>query len=98
MTDVVEVLALRARKILQMQKEAGEVIDREGIARIVELDAHTFSLMTKQAVSPEQKEAATRMLWTIFVTEQGPALALQDKERPAPWYLGARRQPGPFMQ
>jgi hypothetical protein len=26
------------------------------------------------------------------------ALALQDKERPAPWYLGGRRQPGPFMQ
>ncbi len=98
MTDVVEVLALRARKILQMQKEAGEVIDRDAISRIVELDSHTFTLMTKQPVSPEQKEAATRLLWTIFVTEQGPALTLQDTERPAPWYLGARRQPGAFMQ
>jgi hypothetical protein len=98
MTDVVEVLALRARKILQMQKEAGETIDRDAISRIVELDSHTFTLMTKQPVSSEQKEAAARMLWTIFVTEQGPALTLQDTERPAPWYLGARRQPGAFMQ
>ncbi|MGM4924510.1 Z1 domain-containing protein [Tardiphaga sp. 804_B3_N1_9] len=98
MTDVIEAVALRARKILQMQKEAGEVIDRDAIARVIDLDAQTFSLMTKQAVSPEQREAAARMLWTIFVTEQGPALALQDKERPAPWYLGGRRQPGAFMQ
>lgn len=98
MTDIVEALALRARKILQVQKEAGEVINRESIARIVDLDAQTFTLMTRQAVTPEQKEATERLLWTIFVTEQGPALALQDKERPAPWYLGARRQPGPFMQ
>lgn len=98
MTDIVEALALRARKILQVQKEAGEVIDRESIARIVDLDAQTFTLMTRQVVTPEQKEATERLLWTIFVTEQGPALALQDKERPAPWYLGARRQPGPFMQ
>jgi hypothetical protein len=98
MTDVVEAVVLRARKILQVQKEAGEVIDRNAIARIVELDAQTFSVMTRQAVSTEQKEAAARMLWTIFVTEQGPALALQDKERPAPWYHGGRRQPGPFMQ
>lgn len=98
MTDVIEALALRARKILQVQKEAGEVIDRDAIARIVELDAQTFTLMTRQTVTDEQKEAARRMLWTIFVTEQGPALALQDRERPAPWYLGGRRQPGAFMQ
>ena len=64
----------------------------------MDLDAQTFTLATGQAVTPEQIEEATRLLWTIFVTEQGPALALQDKERPAPWYLGERRQPGPFMQ
>ncbi|MGY4572137.1 hypothetical protein [Bradyrhizobium sp. USDA 3256] len=98
MTDVVEALALRARKILQVQQEAGEAIDRDAIARMVELDAQTFSMMTRQPVGPEQKEAAVRLLLTIFVTEQGPALTLQDKERPAPWYLGDRRQPGPFMQ
>src|SRR6202035_1689153 len=85
MTDIVEALALRARKILQVQKEAGEAINREGIARIVDLDAQTFTLMTRQTVTSEQKQATERLLWTIFVTEQGPALALQDKERPAPW-------------
>jgi hypothetical protein len=98
MADVVEALALRARKILQIQKDAGEKIDREGIARIVGLDAPIFSLTTRQTITPEQLEAATRLLWTIFVTEQGPALSLLDTERPAAWYVGERRQPGPFMQ
>jgi Z1 domain len=100
MSDVVQALALRARKILQLQKEAGTQIDRESIAKLVQLDAPMFSMATGQAIGPEQVEAATRMLWTIFVTEQGPALVLKDKEgdRPAPWYVGERRQPGPFMQ
>lgn len=100
MADVVEALALRARKILQMQKESGTQIDRESIAKLVQLDAPIFGLATGQAIGPDEIESATRLLWTIFVTEQGPALVLQDKEsaRPAPWYVGERRQPGPFMQ
>lgn len=98
MTDIVEALALRARKLLQIQKDSGETISRESIAKIVELDAPVFGLATKQRVGKDQLEAATRLLWTIFVTEQGPALALQDKERPAAWYVGERRQPGAFMQ
>ncbi len=100
MADVVEALALRARKILQLQKEAGGQIDSASIAQLVQLDAPIFSLTTGQAIGPEQIEAATRLLWTMFVTEQGPALILQGKEnaRPAPWYVGERRQPGPFMQ
>ncbi|MFT3987962.1 hypothetical protein [Aestuariivirga sp.] len=98
MTDVVDALALRARKILQMQKDAGEQITPEAIAKIVELDAPILGLATKQTISADQIKAATRMLWTIFVTEHGEALALQDKERPAPWYVGERRQPGAFMQ
>lgn len=100
MADVIEALALRARKILQLQKEAGTQINRDSIAKLLQLDAPTFSLATGQTVGPEEIEAATRMLWTIFVTEQGPALFLKDKEsdRPAPWYVGERRLPGPFMQ
>src|SRR5262245_61173741 len=100
MADLVEALALRARKILQLQKEAGTPIDRESITKLVQLDAPIFSLTTGQKVGPEQIEAAARMLWTIFVTEQGPALVLKDNEsdRPAPWYVGERRQAGPFMQ
>lgn len=100
MGDVVEALVLRARKILQMQKEAGEQISRENIAKIVELDAPIFGLATRQTINGDQVESATRLLWTVFVTEQGPALVLQDEEnaRPAPWYVGDRRQPGHFMQ
>ncbi len=97
---MVEALALRARKILQLQKEAGAQIDRDSIAKLVQLDAPIFQMATGQQIEPEEIEAATRTLWTIFITEQGPALVLQDKEnaRPAPWYVGDRRQPGPFMQ
>jgi hypothetical protein len=98
MTNAVEALALRARKILQMQKDAGEEITETAIRQIVELDAPILARATKQAINSEQVDAATRMLLTIFVTEHGEALALQDKERPAPWYFGDRRQPKAFMQ
>jgi hypothetical protein len=100
MADVIEALALRARKILQLQKDSGKQVDRESIAKLVALDAPIFSLTTGQTIGPDEIEAATRVLWTIFVTEQGPALVLQEKEnaRPGPWYVGDRRQPGPFMQ
>ena len=100
MADVVEALVLRARKLLQLQQDAGTGINRDSIARIVQLDAPIFEVTTGHAISPGQIEDATRRLLTIFVTEQGPALILQDQEnaRPAPWYLGERRQPGAFMQ
>lgn len=100
MADVVGDLAFRARKILKRQKEAGTVIDREAISKIVELDAPIFSLTTGQTITPEQIEATTRLLLTIFVTEQGPALVLRNTAgaRPAQWYVGERRKPGPFMQ
>lgn len=98
MADVVEALALRARKLLQMQGAA--TADRDAITKLVQLDAPILSLTTGQDVTPEHIEAAVRILLTIFVTEQGPALILQDKEnaRPAAWYLGGRRQPGEFMK
>jgi hypothetical protein len=98
MTNMVEALALRARKILQMQKDAGEQITPAAIKQIVELDAPILRLATKHAIDSDQIDEAIRMLWTIFVTEHGEALALQDKERPAPWYVGERRQPAAFMQ
>lgn len=98
MTNAVEALALRARKILQMQKDTGEEITQAAIRQLVELDAPILSRATRHTINPEQIDEATRMLWTIFVTEHGEALALQDKERPAPWYVGDRRQPKAFMQ
>lgn len=100
MADAVEALAFRARKLLQVQGDAAGEINRETIRRLVELDAPAFGLATGQEITPEQIDAAVRILLTIFVTEQGPALVLQDKEnaRPAPWYLGERRQPGEFMK
>ena len=68
MTDIVEALALRARKILQVQKESGEVINRESIARIVDLDAQTFTLMTRKAVKLRKRSyhsclTVSRTVW-----------------------------------
>ena len=100
MSDTVDDLAFRARKILKRQKEAGAVIDREAIVKIIEMDAPIFGLTTGQTITPEEIEAATRLLLTVFVTEQGPALVLRNTEgaRPAQWYVGERRKPGPFMR
>ena len=38
-----------------------------------------------------------RALESLFVVEQGSALALKDRRRPPDWYVGERRKPGPFM-
>lgn len=99
MADIAEALALRARKILQMHQDAGKQVDLVVIKQLVELDAPVFSLATGQTIGEDIVEAAIRLLWTMFITEQGPALVLKDKDsRPAPWYVGDRRLPGPFMQ
>ena len=99
MADVAEAVALRARKILQMQKEAGKQIDLEAIKKVVELDVTVFSMAMGLTVDADTVDEAIRLLWTMFITEQGPALILKDPDsRPAPWYVGERRQPGPFMQ
>jgi len=59
-----------------------------------------LGLMIDKEISEEEIDGAARQLLTIFITEQGPALILQNKEgdRPASWYVGTRRQPGEFMQ
>lgn len=99
MADIAEVLALRARKILQILKSAGNEIDRVAIKKVVELDAPILSMATGQIIGADIVESAIRLLWTMFITEQGPALVLKDKDsKPMPWYVGQRRQPGPFMQ
>lgn len=100
MTNVAEALALRARKILQMQKDAGRQIDLGAIKKVVELDAPGFSLATGLPIGNDVIEIAVRLLLTMFITEQGPALILRGDgdSRPTPWYVGDRRQPGPFMK
>jgi Z1 domain len=100
MTDIAADLALTARRSLLSRKENGEVITREAIAQALQLLAPAYASLSQKQVGPEEISAATRLLLTIFVTEQGAALVLQDKDnsRPAPWYVGDRRQPGPFMQ
>lgn len=100
MTDIAADLSLTARRSLLSRKKAGETITQDVIAQALQLLAPAYAALSLKQVGPEDITAATRLLLTTFVTEQGPALVLQDKEgsRPAPWYFGDRRQPGPFMQ
>ncbi|MGF7054772.1 hypothetical protein GGC47_003976 [Bosea sp. OAE752] len=100
MTDIAADLSHTARRSLLSRKNAGETITEDVIQQALQLLAPAYSTLSQNLVSPEDIDAAARLLLTIFVTEQGPALVLQDKDsdRPAQWYVGARRQPGPFMQ
>ncbi len=100
MTDIAADLAVTARRSLLARRTAGETISQEVISQALQVLAPAYATLSKVEVGPEDVAAATRILLTMFVTEQGPALVLQDKEgsRPAPWYVGERRQPGPFMQ
>lgn len=100
MTDIAADLSLTARRSLLSRKNGGETITQEVIAHALQLLAPAYAALSQKHVGPEDIAVATRLLLTTFVTEQGPALVLQDNEgsRPAPWYVGERRQPGPFMQ
>lgn len=100
MTDIAADLSSTARRSLLSRKNAGETITQDIIAQALELLAPAYAALSQNKVEAEHIAAATRMLLTQFVTEQGPVLVLQEKEgsRPAPWYVGERRQPGPFMK
>lgn len=100
MTDIAADLSLTARRSLLSRKTAGENITPDVITQALQLLAPVYAALSRKQVSPEDIAAATRLLLTTFVTEQGPALVLQEREgsRPAPWYVGERRQPGPFMR
>lgn len=100
MTDIAADLSLTARRILLSRRTAGENITPDVITQALQLLAPVYAALSRKQVSPEDIAAATRLLLTTFVTEQGPALVLQEREgsRPAPWYVGERRQPGPFMR
>lgn len=100
MTDIASDLALTARRGLLARKNAGEIITPEVVAQALSVFAPVYTALSQVVVTAADMAAATRLLLTMFVTEQGPALVLQEREesRPAPWYVGERRQPGPFMQ
>ena len=94
----VSALVVAARQFLQLRKASGTAIDREAIEQVIQLVAPTSGAAIGHTFTPEEITAATRTLETLFVVEQGPALALTDRTRPPEWYVGERRRPGPFME
>lgn len=96
-TDAILTLINRARQLLQSQ--AGAVVDRPTIERVVNTDAPIVAATTGHNFTPEEIAEAIRDLETIFVVEQGPSVSLIDEQlRPPVWYVGERRRPGSFMQ
>lgn len=98
MADPISALIVRARQLLQLQQSSGTSISRDTIEKIVQLDAPGFGIAVGHTFTPEELAEAVRTLETLFVVEQGPALAIKDQVRPPVWYAGDRRRPGPFMQ
>ncbi|GAA0770997.1 Z1 domain-containing protein [Actinomadura yumaensis] len=95
MSDPVTTLVNRARQLLR--STVGLVVDRPMIERVIASDAAVVSAATGHSFSPEEIVEATRRIETLFIVEQGPALALTSQRRPPDWYRGERRQPGRFM-
>src|SRR5713101_3329266 len=96
--DPVSALIVSARQFLQLRKAAGTAIDRDTIEQVVQLVVPSSGLAMGHTFSADETAAAIRALETLFVVEQGPALALTDRTRPPEWYVGERRRPGPFME
>ena len=84
-----------ARQLLTSQAPAP--LDRSGIERVVQSVAPLVAATTGHSFSSDELAGIVRVLESLFVVEQGPALALRDVRRPPDWYIGERRRPGAFM-
>jgi len=86
--DPVAALIVSARQFLHLRKDGGTAVDRGVIEQVVQLVAPTAGLAIGHSYSADEIAAATRSLETIFVVEQGPSIALTNRNRPPEWYVG----------
>lgn len=93
--DPVTALVYRGRKLLGLAD--GSTIDRALIQRAVANDAPAITLVSGHEFTTEELAEAVRRLETVYVVEQGPALALSGEKRPPRWYVGEKRKPGAFL-
>lgn len=93
--DAISKLTHMARLLLTPQTAVP--LDRMGIERHVQIVAPIVATTTGHDFTPDELAGVVRVLESLFVVEQGPALALKDRRRPPDWYVGERRRPGAFM-
>jgi len=93
--DPQSTLTNMARQLLTSQ--SGAVVDRQGVEKAVAAVSPLVSATSGHTFTPDELASAARILESLFVVEQGAALALKDRRRPPDWYVGERRRPGPFM-
>ena len=93
--DPVPTLTNMARQLLTSQTTAP--LDRSQIEPAVHGVAPIVTATTGHNFTVAELAGIVRVLESLFVVEQGPALALTDRRRPPDWYVGERRRPGAFM-
>ena len=90
----VAILTNMARQLLT--SGAGPTPERDAIAAAVRTVAPVVTGTTQYTFTPDELAAVVRHLESLFVVEQGAALALTDSRRPPDWYVGEKRRPGRF--
>ncbi len=94
-SDAISTLTNMARQLLTSQ--TGSIVERSAVERAVQTVAPIVSATTMHNFDAAELAAVVRVLESLFIVEQGAALALTDRRRPPDWYVGERRRPGPFM-
>lgn len=94
--DPRQTLINMARQLLTSTNE--QPIERTAIRETIDLVSPMVAKRTAHTFSEIELEEAVKVLETAYVVQQGPAVAVIDKDNvPADWYVGERRKPGPFM-
>lgn len=93
--DPIPTLTNMARQLLASQTAVS--LDRSEIEPAVHRVAPIVTATTGYSFTADELAGVVRVLESLFVVEQGPALALTDRRRPPEWYVGERRRPGAFM-
>lgn len=94
--DPITTLTNMARQLLTSQSTAPP--ERAAIERAVRSVAPIVASANAVQFTEDDLARVVRVLESVFVVEQGKAFALTDRRRPPDWYVGERRQPGPFMR
>jgi hypothetical protein len=91
--DPVSTIVNMARQLVR----AGSAVDHAAIDAAITAVRPVVESTSGHAFTGDEIETVRRELETLFVVQQGPALALINQTRPPEWYVGDRRRPGPFM-
>lgn len=97
MTQPLGILTNIARQLLDAQPDVSR--DRAVLRAAVDQTVPIVERLTGHAFGAEELDSVVAALETVYVVDQGRAVALADRrENRAPeWYVGERRRPGPFF-